>query len=79
MRTLKNLDEPQLSGLDYWVSGANQYGYMRKRYFGEKSYVLGARAFVPVVGMTVGFQDYFRIICLVDNCSKLCPRDPNRI
>lgn len=43
------------------------------------SYVLGARAFVPVVGMTVGFQDYFRIICLVDNCSKLCPRDPNRI
>lgn len=40
MRTLKNLGEPQLSGLDYWVSGANQYGYMRKRYFGEKSYEL---------------------------------------
>lgn len=33
---------------------------------GMMSYILGARTFIPGVGMTVGFQDSFRIIPFID-------------
>ena len=63
MRTLKSLGDPQVSHLGYWVDGAN-HGYRRRSCFGEKmmSYMCGTRAFIPVVDMTAGFQDYVRII-----------------
>lgn len=66
MRTL-SLGDPRVSGLGYWVDEPIKMDTRgRAVFWGKWSYIYGARAFIPVVVMTIGFQDYFRLNPLVD-------------